>query len=113
MPFPPKNLSPNRAQGCSWKTLYTTKSKYREVCFYEAKQQLNGWKPNEETIGLTLTFRMPDRRHRDFDNCLASCKGLLDGVADALGVNDKRFEPILLKRGEVLKGGSVIVEIDQ
>ena len=28
----------------------------------------------------------------DADNCLAACKAYLDGVADALGINDKDLD---------------------
>jgi crossover junction endodeoxyribonuclease RusA len=41
---------------------------------------------------------MPDKRHRDADNCLAAAKAGLDGMADALGVNDRHFQPITIFR---------------
>jgi crossover junction endodeoxyribonuclease RusA len=41
---------------------------------------------------------MPDKRHRDADNCLAAAKAGLDGMADALGVNDRHFQPITIYR---------------
>lgn len=45
----------------------------------------------EGSIALTITFVPPDRRQRDHDNMIASTKALQDGIADALGVNDRRF----------------------
>jgi Holliday junction resolvase RusA-like endonuclease len=44
-------------------------------------------------VALTITFVQPDRRARDRDNLLAALKPSLDGLADALGVNDAQFEP--------------------
>lgn len=61
-------------------------------------------------IHLTITFRPPDRRRRDLDNMLASCKSTLDGFADALGVDDNRFE-LTLRRGDTYKLGRVEIVI--
>jgi crossover junction endodeoxyribonuclease RusA len=62
---------------------------------------------------LTITFEMPDKRKRDADNCLAAAKGALDGLADALFVNDQLFQPILIYRMEGKKPGKLLVEIEQ
>ena len=50
-------------------------------------------------IHLTLELVPPDRRKRDDDNIIASCKSYRDGVADALGVDDStmRLERIVWK----------------
>jgi hypothetical protein len=42
---------------------------------------------------------------------LAAMKSALDGVAEALGVDDSRFRPILIDVGEVEKPGRVIVGV--
>lgn len=42
-------------------------------------------------IDLQLWFYPPDKRHRDDDNMIASFKAARDGIADGLGVNDRRF----------------------
>ena len=65
----------------------------------------------EGRIGMTITFYFPDDRRRDIDNCLASLKGALDGIADALGINDERLLPVLLDRGLNVPGGQVVVRI--
>src|SRR3546814_3496396 len=49
--------------------------------------------PENGDIRVVLTFYPPDRRQRDRDNLLSNCKAYLDGIADALGVNDSRFVP--------------------
>jgi len=59
-----------------------------------------------------ITFIQPDRRARDRDNLLAACKPMLDGVADALGVNDSQFEPMTIRRQYGKKPGMVLIEID-
>lgn len=44
-------------------------------------------------LPLTITFFPPDARRRDRDNMQASLKHALDGIADALDVDDCRFQP--------------------
>ena len=61
-------------------------------------------------IRMTITFVPPDRRHRDDDNMIASLKSARDGIADALGVNDRRFRPNYVF-AEPEKPGRVEVEI--
>ena len=69
-------------------------------------------KPLESnTYHLKITFNPPDNKQRDLDNCLASIKGLLDGLALAWGVNDKNFRPITIDFGEPVKNGSIQIEI--
>lgn len=63
------------------------------------------------TIPLSIVFVAPDGRHRDLDNCLAAAKAQIDGVADGLKVNDKRFRPILIDYIKGDKPGAMIVAI--
>jgi crossover junction endodeoxyribonuclease RusA len=44
------------------------------------------------------------------DNLLASMKAGLDGLADALGVDDSRWR-LLIEMGEPVKGGCVCVKV--
>jgi len=111
--FPPAELFPNRAKGTHWGRLYKIRSDYREGSTWLAKHQLKGWKHQGGLIKLTITFDMPDKRKRDADNCLAAAKGALDGLADALFVNDQLFQPILIFRVEGKKPGRLIVELEE
>jgi crossover junction endodeoxyribonuclease RusA len=45
----------------------------------------------EGTLALWLDFYPPDRRARDDDNIIAAFKAGRDGMAEALGINDRRF----------------------
>lgn len=60
-------------------------------------------------IYVRATFFPPDRRARDYDNCGSSLKGYLDGIADALKVNDNRFRPETPVIAEKVPGGRVEV----
>lgn len=59
---------------------------------------------------VSLTFIPKDNRRRDLDNLIASCKSLLDGISDAMGIDDSKFE-LTAKMGEPQKNPHVIVEI--
>jgi crossover junction endodeoxyribonuclease RusA len=113
LPFPSPQLFPNRMKGKAWASIYKIKGECRETAFYLTKQEKRTWTWNGGNIKLKLTFVMPDKRQRDIDNCLAASKSLLDGMADALQVNDKFFRPIEINWVEGKKPGALIVEIEQ
>ena len=88
--WPPRELSPNAKLHWAVKRRHT--QRYREACYWQAL--CDGIKPNHHyapPISIHLRFIPPDGRHRDEDNMIASCKAALDGLADALGVNDREF----------------------
>ena len=66
----------------------------------------------EKHYSLAFTFCPPDARRRDLDNYLAHEKCRVDGIAKALGIDDSQFRPITIDWGEKVKGGKVIVEIN-
>lgn len=61
---------------------------------------------------LRITFHAPTNRRYDISNGLGALKSQLDGVADALHIDDSTFSPITIVRGAVRKPGCVTVEID-
>ena len=90
LPWPPKELSPNARK--HWRGLAKAKKAYRDACRVETLLQCRpGYLRLPERIHLTMDFVPPDRRKRDRDNLVASMKSGLDGLADALGINDNRF----------------------
>lgn len=114
LPYPNRILFPNgRAH---WRARAKSVKAYRAAGrFYTMQAVGPGFKPviPEGKIGVQLTFYPPDHRQRDEDNQLAAMKSALDGVADALGLNDKKFhilEPIF--KEEVVRGGKVVVTLD-
>lgn len=86
--WPPKELSPNAR--VHWSKRSKAAKKYRADCCYTVKAAKPGALP-EGPLHLWLTFFPPDKRHRDDDNMIAAFKAGRDGIADALGVDDKRF----------------------
>lgn len=117
LPFPNGKLSPNRAKGMHWGATSSLKGRQFDDAYAAAYQAMTSITAKEWTplvgraIPLTVTFNEPDRRMRDLDNLLAAAKSAIDGIATALTVNDKHFSPITIKRGDVVKGGQMIVEV--
>lgn len=106
-PWPSKELSPNAR--VHWAVLAKAKKAYRIACFALAKQA-KVTEPGTGFIRIEMTFYPPTRRDRDDDNLVASMKAGLDGLADAMGVNDKRFKIKPPRMSEQL-GGMVKVQI--
>jgi len=88
LPWPPRELSPNART--HWRRAAPIKAKYRDACYILAKQSRIAidW---DGDVHVWIDFYPPDRRHRDDDNMIAAFKAGRDGVAEAVGVNDKRF----------------------
>lgn len=97
LPFPDRRLSPNArlhwrarlkpkqiAKTSAWAATVATPG------FYETRRALG---EGEGPIAVQIRFYPPDNRRRDDDNIIASFKAARDGVADALGVDDRRFRP--------------------
>lgn len=89
LPFPPKELSPNAR--LHWAKTAKAKKSYRMECFIEAKRQGIIKQSTNKPIKVSLVFYPPDQRKRDWDNMLAAAKSGLDGLADALGVDDRHW----------------------
>jgi crossover junction endodeoxyribonuclease RusA len=114
LPWPPKDLSPNAR--LHWSRLAKAKKSYRHDCAVFGNQMMRGqylplgW--SEKTrLRISLTFRPPSRQRRDLDNLVASMKAGLDGLADAIGVDDSRWQ-LVIEMGEPVKGGCVCVTVD-
>jgi crossover junction endodeoxyribonuclease RusA len=106
LPWPAKELSPNAR--VHYMVLARAKKAYRVACFALARQARLA--DPGGLIRVEMTFYPPTRHARDDDNLIASMKSGLDGLADAMGVNDKRFKIKPPKVSEQL-GGMVKVQI--
>jgi crossover junction endodeoxyribonuclease RusA len=108
-PWPPKQLSTNARMHWAAKSKHA--KAYRMACFTLCIQAKLNQMVLAETgpITLDIEFVPPDRRARDLDNMLSSVKNGLDGVADALGVNDRRFVFRLCRSEQI--GGFVKVRV--
>ncbi len=111
LPFPHRDLSPNAR--VHWSTHAKRAKAARQDAYYATREQRAApieWRKDFEPLPVKLTFCPPDGRARDTDNMLSSCKAYLDGIADAIGVDDSRWQ-LSIGRGEPVTGGAVVVEV--
>ena len=110
LPWPAKELSPNARH--HWAAAAKAKKAYRAKCRLLGEAQAL-WQvkdaPGPITVGVT--FFAPDNRPRDLDNMLASMKSGLDGLADAMGVDDSGWSFRVIKAKQIVPGGLVVVEV--
>ena len=70
-------------------------------------------KPHKSTARLKaeITFHFPDRRCRDIDNYL---KATIDSLVKCgLCVDDEQFDELIVKRGDVVKGGLIKITVHE
>lgn len=118
LPWPNRAMSSN-ARG-HWAKKATAAHKYRYHCKMLSLEtiQAGKWdvKALREMIAggaelhVFIDFYPPDRRQRDDNNLPGLFKSGLDGVADALGIDDHLFRTHpFLNRDEIVNGGEVRV----
>lgn len=108
LPWPPKALSPNFRSRSHW--LKTRALKAARLDAYYATIASDADCGGDHPIRLSIQFYPPDRRARDEDNMMSSCKAYLDGIAQAWGVNDSAFRstPVIC---QPVKGGKIVVSV--
>lgn len=92
LPYPSPNLSPNA------RVHWAKKAKSAKLAREAGRMATLAARPSdyggEYPIAMRIIAYPPDKRRRDADNLLASLKSSLDGIADALKVDDSRFAPV-------------------
>lgn len=97
LPWPDARLSPNAR--LHWRAKVGPKQSARiktgwivvtSEGFYQTREWLQA---NEEPVPITVSFFPPDGRRRDDDNMVGSFKSYRDGIAQAFGIDDRRFRP--------------------
>jgi crossover junction endodeoxyribonuclease RusA len=107
LPWPPASLSGHN--NGTYRTKASIIKKHRKHAFEVAKAAKLKVNATGD-IPVCVTFHAPNNRS-DRINYWGRCKPYFDGIADALGVNDKRFVPAGYRIGENIKGGKVVVTI--
>lgn len=112
LPFPDAALNPNRKNGKHWGATNALKELTKNTAYYLTKERWSGKLMFTEPMPLKITFVQSDKRKRDLDNLLSASKASLDGIALALGIDDRLFEPIILMRGYDKAQNYMTVEFD-
>jgi crossover junction endodeoxyribonuclease RusA len=91
-----------------WAKKSAIAKQYKQACWALTKEACLVV-PDGDRIALWLDFYPPDRRARDDDNIIAAFKHGRDGVALALGIDDKRFRTFPYVQDKI--GGFVRVRL--
>lgn len=115
LPFPDARLNPNAR--IHWRPKSQAVKQARWDASYSVLQAAGGSLAairselaDRKDIPLRVVFYPPDRHHRDDDNMVGAFKSYRDGIADALGVNDRRFRPTY-EFADSERPGKVVVEV--
>jgi crossover junction endodeoxyribonuclease RusA len=106
VPYPPKELNPNTKLHWAAKMGYI--KMYRGTCKAIASESSHVI-PDGDLV-LDLEFFPPDNRRRDDDNMISSFKAGRDGIAEALDLDDVRFQ-LRVRTRDKFPGGKVVVKI--
>lgn len=109
LPFPPSELSPNKR--LHWGSLAKAKADFRTKCHLLTRDQHPEKAKYGQDFDLTMVFVPPDRRHYDRDNLIARMKSGLDGMCDALGIDDIQFLSVTASLSKDSLGGYVQIKI--
>lgn len=108
--WPAKELGPNA------RAHFMTKYRYAKAAKIEA-----GWATKlvrpfdwgaDGPFDIHICAYPPVQRNRDTDNLIASLKSHLDGIAEALGVNDSQFNAPTVEWADITRLGKVVVTIE-
>jgi hypothetical protein len=112
LPWPDKALSPNSR--VHWGQKAKAVKDARKFAWFAAKAVgigINTFAGYDGKLHLWIDYYAKTRNYPDADNCLSASKAYLDGIADALGVNDRRFVYHPFVKDETHKGGKVVIRI--
>lgn len=104
-----KELKPN------WTGHYMQKAKskaiYRAECEKITLKEMGAYPVGVSSFStIKAKFYKPNNRHMDLDNMLASIKSGIDGMCDALQINDKQFTTIIIEKSDSI-GGYIEIEL--
>jgi hypothetical protein len=96
LPIPAKEISPNASRGQSrWAAVKKSKivKQHRENAFIQMSlaYKLFDHRP-PKVAGYNLAHYFKTAAYRDDDNADGACKAYRDGIAQALGIDDRNFK---------------------
>ena len=110
LPWPPAKSSPNGSQG-DFRGKAAAGKAYKNHCRLACIAQRIR-KSDAGSAIVEVVFHPPSARAYDLDNALAKAKRGLDAVAEAIGIDDADWIELSLVRGEKVKGGKLVVNIE-
>lgn len=114
-PWPDRDLHPNARVHWAVRSKAAASAREQAALMLKAtRQHFTVRLPPDGPLELWLDFFPPNRRKHDDDGLVAAFKPWRDGLADALGIDDARFQlHVRVRRDQVRKGGAVQVAITE
>lgn len=124
LPWPHRALSPNARVNLMQKARIFKREKYATMMLTKAALQkvgiekvtVKGGLPDKKWRGGRVNIELicipPVTRYHDEDNLLANCKAILDGISQAVGVDDHLFHFREQEWHKPKKPGKLTVIID-
>jgi crossover junction endodeoxyribonuclease RusA len=111
LPWPARPLWQNSPRGGHWSTkAKAIKAARNDAALIGLEGGLRAYKG--KAVRMVWQFHPPSRRKVDVPNLIGALKAHIDGLADAIGIDDSTFRmafPEVLS--EPVKGGLIVVEI--
>jgi len=109
LPWPHKNLFPNAGKSSLYKASHTRKARGDANLMTKAATRGLTFSENSFQFGVSITriYSPPNRNRRDKDGCDAATKAYLDGISDALGIDDSKFDLEKSQLVEPVKNGNM------
>jgi crossover junction endodeoxyribonuclease RusA len=104
LPFPAKVLWPN-GRAKHWAERHRAVASHRDMAVWATKAARAPKADPNGRVSLAVTVHPKTRHPIDRDNCVSSLKSYLDGIADALGVDDRIFDTPTITFADPVKGG--------
>jgi crossover junction endodeoxyribonuclease RusA len=116
LPFPDSELMQNRNNGRHWSYAHEAKTTQKLTAYLMARQAITGALFEAQAgavYRIDMEFNPPDKRRRDVSNLHAAMKAALDGIAEAMGVDDSRFVVHEQRMGAMHYQGRVVVKVSE
>ena len=110
LPWPSSELSQNARKRDVQKAKAIKKA--RSDAYFLTKAANDGSLKDASGLRVQFEFCPPDFRLRDISNSFGAMKYASDGISDALGIDDSKWNEITILRGPVEKGGRVVVTLE-
>jgi crossover junction endodeoxyribonuclease RusA len=109
LPWPDAELSPNGRSHWGKKSSAVSLARHEAyVMALEQREHIGIGEP----LTVLLQFTPPDKRRYDLDGLISRCKPYLDGICQALTINDYQFCEIrAVRQADIVPGGRVVITI--
>ncbi|MCW1887683.1 hypothetical protein OKA04_23300 [Luteolibacter flavescens] len=109
LPIPSRKVTPNGRAG--WRAKAKLVRKYRSLAFWRMLELLGGEKP-PRPVAYSYRYHWGSNR-RDDDNAIASGKAYLDGICEALKIDDRelRFRELIHEKDRTEPRMEVILHL--